>query len=168
MCRHHADFLHATLRRRPGPPPSSSSNTTTPGDESVMLMWDRDRITAVLIVQHHDSALRPPRPPRPSRDSQSSWKNAVAVPKLSLPIIIHLFCYGEIPGPCVQKAQAKVCEKDSKVKNKEAFNTVVVLIACVIQKEQNNESLTGKTRTAGRTIAVGTCWGLARKGVLVF
>uniref|UniRef100_A0A0D9ZA90 Uncharacterized protein n=1 Tax=Oryza glumipatula TaxID=40148 RepID=A0A0D9ZA90_9ORYZ len=139
MCRHHADFLHATLRRRPGPPPSSSSNTTTPGDESVMLMWDRDRITAVLIVQHHDSALRPPRPPRPSRDSQSSWKNAVAV-----------------------------CEKDSKVKNKEAFNTVVVLIACVIQKEQNNESLTGKTRTAGRTIAVGTCWGLARKGVLVF
>uniref|UniRef100_A0A0D9ZA89 Uncharacterized protein n=1 Tax=Oryza glumipatula TaxID=40148 RepID=A0A0D9ZA89_9ORYZ len=83
-------------------------------------------------------------------------------------IIIHLFCYGEIPGPCVQKAQAKVCEKDSKVKNKEAFNTVVVLIACVIQKEQNNESLTGKTRTAGRTIAVGTCWGLARKGVLVF
>uniref|UniRef100_A0A0D9ZA87 Uncharacterized protein n=1 Tax=Oryza glumipatula TaxID=40148 RepID=A0A0D9ZA87_9ORYZ len=103
------------------------------------LMWDRDRITAVLIVQHHDSALRPPRPPRPSRDSQSSWKNAVAV-----------------------------CEKDSKVKNKEAFNTVVVLIACVIQKEQNNESLTGKTRTAGRTIAVGTCWGLARKGVLVF
>ncbi len=65
--------------------------------------------------------------------------------------------------------ELQVCEKDSNAMNKEDFNTVCGSdCLCKTWKEQNNESSTGKTRTIGRTIAVDTYWGLARKGVLVF